>query len=379
VNASGHTHARDRLAPGGRRWDRRPGSSGPWPRRRHRLPGRGQAAAGPGVRPAHAPALAPADLPPSLWAWPGYVVLGLGVALRLAAPQLVIEGRYVPLVASLVLCGLPHGAVDHLLPGWVRARPLSRRAMAALLGGYVLTALAVLLLWLTSPLVAAGLFFLVTVVHWGASELVWFAPQRRPWSFALARGVVPVILPALAFPGRFSHALDALLGPFLTHPPDVSVTGWIRALALIAVALICLAGAGDSRRARLELAGLAGFFLLVDPVFAVGLYFIAWHSWRHIIRLSTVDPAASLQLARRRPARAIHTVIVAALPCTLIALAGLGGFAALLAIHITAAAQVTSVALALIAALTIPHAIIVAWLDAHTQGGARLWPAWPGS
>ena len=303
------------------------------------------------------------QLSPRLWAWPGYGVLALGVAVSLLAPAAVVQARYVPLVASLFICGLPHGAVDHLVPGWVRGRAFSRREMGGFLAAYLALTLVLIPVWLIAPVPALAGFFAVTVLHWGGSELVWFPGQRRPALFAAARGMAPVILPALAFPARFNRAVHALLAPFMTHPPRIAPSGAVEVLGLGLFAVVCLLGAGTTRRARLELLGLVVVFATVDPVFAVGLYFIAWHAWRHLVRLATLDPLAAAELHRRRPDRAMLTVLRAALPCTLAALLGLLGFAALLAVHLSAPAQITAVALALIAALTVPHTILVAWLD----------------
>jgi hypothetical protein len=58
--------------------------------------------------------------------------------------------------------------------------------------------------------------------------------------------------------------------------------------------------------------------------------------------------------------------MAAALPCTVVSLLGLAGFGVLLAVHLTSADQITAVALALIAALTLPHTCVVAWLDRTT-------------
>ncbi len=319
---------------------------------------------------------APLVVPPTVWAWPGYLTLGLGGLAALLAPHLVDELRYVPLLASLVLFGLPHGAVDHLVPGWVRGRPLSRASFAQLIAAYLgLTALGIGL-WLVDPLLALALFFLTAVVHWGASELTWFPGQRRRVAFAAARGLVAVILPALAFPTAFDQATRSLLAPFLTHPPDLAPTGWLRILAIAAFALVCALGAGQDRRARLELLGLVAFFALVQPVFAVGLYFIAWHSWRHIVRLATLEPTAAAQMNAGRPRAAVTTVMAATFPLTALSLLGLAGFGALLAVHLTAADQITAVALAMIAALTLPHTLLVAWLDhtAATRARAAVQP-----
>jgi Brp/Blh family beta-carotene 15,15'-monooxygenase len=137
------------------------------------------------------------------------------------------------------------------------------------------------------------------------------------------------------------------------------------------IVVAALAGAGRSRRARLELAGLIVFFALVEPVFAIGIYFIAWHSWRHILRLATIQPAARAALQSGHGAQAIGRVLLAALPCTALAVAGMAIFGALLAGHLLQPAGAVAIALAVIAALTVPHTLLVAWLDRQQPGAGR--------
>lgn len=341
---------------GGRRRRRRRGDAEP-------PTGSWSASAGAQSASAGAQSASAAALSPRLWAWPGYVVLGAGFALNLVAPAAVAQARYAPLVASLVICGLPHGAVDHLVPGWVRGRAFSPHEMGRFLAAYLVLTLALIPVWFIAPVLALVGFFAVTVLHWGWSELAWFPAQRRPALVAAARGMAAVFLPALAFPARFNRAVHALLMPFMAHPPRIVPTGTVEIVGLALFATVCLLGLGESLRARLELLGVVVFFATVDPVFAVGLYFIAWHSWRHLVRLATIDPVAAAALAERRPVQAILRVLGAAIPCTLAALLGLLGFAALAAVRLSAPAQITAVALALIAALTVPHTILVAWLD----------------
>jgi Brp/Blh family beta-carotene 15,15'-monooxygenase len=261
---------------------------------------------------------------------------------------------------------MPHGAVDHLVPAWVRGRPLGARGRGRLLGAYLGISLAGVVLWLEAPQAALGLFLAVAAAHWGSAELWWFPDARRPLGFAAARGLVPIVVPALAHPGAFAAAMGQLCSPFGAVPPDLTPDGAVRVAAAVALGLVGVAGAGRRLPEMLELAGLTAFFVFVEPVFAVGLYFMAWHLWRHVLRLTTVCPHARRRLAACQLGHAVVQILRAALPCTILALAGLGALAAALDVRVIAA-EITAVALALIAALTIPHAAVVAWLDIHDR------------
>ena len=121
---------------------------------------------------------------------------------------------------------------------------------------------------------------------------------------------------------------------------------------------------------------LAAFFAVVPPILAVGLYFCFWHSLRHIVRLSLLDP-------EWRPARtpapgssgqtasAIRRFAIRSAPITAIALLLLVAL-----FFVVPQAGVTSGALlglylVLISALTLPHVVIVSIMDVRQKVWAR--------
>jgi len=323
------------------------------------------------------------------FALPGHLALLAAIALALLWPAAVDAALWWPLLAGLVVLGLPHGAVDHHVPARL-GRAVSPPRFVA---GYVALAAAVLALWWVAPGAALGVFLAVAAVHWGLGD-VWFArcaggraPFGRRWrlvAFVAARGLLPVALPLLAFPAAAAEGTGAILGAVGADSagwaPDgaLRTAGFAVVAAAVGAALVASAldhrGLADRRGARLdaaELGLLAVAFLLVPPVFAVGLYFTAWHALRHAGRLIAASPAQARLLAAHRPAAALVRWHREAAPCTLASLAGLAVLAALVWQVPAAAPAVTGAALALIAALTIPHALVVAWMDRVQLGSVR--------
>ena len=142
--------------------------------------------------------------------WPSRaVVLLLTVAF---AAGLAVPGwaQYLPFAASLVLFGLPHGAVDHLVPARLAGRAADWRSVLGVVLLYLALSGLCLALWFTAPAAAFVLFVLVTVFHWGAGELhalLFFGPDgiggMGPVSRALLlvlRGSLPMLVPLLFFP-----------------------------------------------------------------------------------------------------------------------------------------------------------------------------------
>src|SRR2546423_7258067 len=66
----------------------------------------------------------------------GVVAVAALLVAALVAPSAVAEAAAGVAVGG-ALVGLPHGAVDHVVPGWLARRPLPLRSLAALLCGYL--------------------------------------------------------------------------------------------------------------------------------------------------------------------------------------------------------------------------------------------------
>ena len=270
------------------------------------------------------------------------VVATVAVVLGLLAPMLVERGQLLVLVVGF-LVGLPHGAVDHLVPfwtGWVRRSPAS---MLAVLVGYV--AVAVLtwagLHW-AGP-VMLPLLLGVSVVHFGAGDLMADRdddPYGRPLPgvalviAVLARGGPVVAGPLLVWAAQAGRALAAVQLDFTT--PVL----WVRVLLAGVVAACVLASAVRSvrtrqHRAAVEVVLLVMLFVAVPPLAAFGIYFGAWHGLRHTARLMARDPCNQADLAAGRLLRPLRRFAVSAALPTLVA----GGSAAAL---VVAASQITT-------------------------------------
>jgi Brp/Blh family beta-carotene 15,15'-monooxygenase len=285
--------------------------------------------------------------------------------------------QWVPLLVGFVVFVLPHGAVDHHIP-----RRLGLRTGPAFVAGYLVAVAGGLALWAIAPLATLAAFLLVAAVHWGSAD-GWYARavHRRPafagrvdtGLFVAARGALPVALPVLAHPADLARGADAILGAVGAGPAPV-LPGSVRAAGLAAVILLVAAagvtglraGRGRPWWARLvdvgELALLAAFFTVTPAILAVGTYLLAWHAPRHIARLIATDPVQ----AALPPGRALVAWTREATPLTLASLAGLALLAGT-AWGVSASTEaIAGAGLALIAALTFPHAAVVGWMD-HRQ------------
>nr|WP_279591136.1 Brp/Blh family beta-carotene 15,15'-dioxygenase [Modestobacter marinus] len=278
-------------------------------------------------------------------------------------------------MAAGVLLGLPHGAVDHLVPDWVAGRP-GRVLRPGVLVGYAATALIALGALLVAPVASLLVLFAVSAVHFGMGEVAFDAersgtswrPAWRDLAPVVGLGGLPVAVPLARWPEEADRVLAALspgLPALLT--PGVRQA----ALAVVGVAvLVTVLGALVHGRPGWagEAVLLSALFLLVPPAAAFGAYFGGWHAVRHIGRLLVLDPRNGEDLAAGRLGAPLRRYAAAAAAPTAVALAGIA--------LLVAGAQRpdwTAGALAVLLGLTVPHMAVVALLDrrAPSRPGRR--------
>ena len=332
--------------------------------------------------------------------WPSWLLVAALVLLFAADLTVPHWVEYLPFALSLVVFGLPHGAVDHLAV----PRLLGREARAIwpvlavgllylVLGGLYLA------LWFVAPVAAFALFIALTWFHWGGGDLYALAAfvsdrgeypagwTRRALTL-LVRGGLPMLVPLLAFPETYRAVAGSIVDLFA--PDSVAFLSWafepsFRLLTGVAFALFA-AGvlASGYRSAKMsgargawavdiaETAGLALYFALVPPVLAVGIYFCLWHAPQHIARLVLLDGKSAGALEAGRVAPALIRFARDAALLTVAALVLLLGL--YLVVHENSAAPSSLLALylVLISVLTLPHVVVVSFMD-FRQG---LWRRW---
>jgi Brp/Blh family beta-carotene 15,15'-monooxygenase len=313
--------------------------------------------------------------------WLPWIPVGLCTLAFAAGLDVPAEWRYLPLAASVIVLGLPHGAVDWAaLPRAVTGR-LDPRWILVVLAIYLVVGGAYAAAWFLLPVASAAAFVALTWFHWGQGELhplvavlgVDYLDSRpRRALTVLVRGGLPMLVPLLAFPGRYREVVAAFAAPFggelgwpVTPEVRLALGAGFAGLTLATLGVGYLAA--EDRRAWAVDAGEVGllwaFFLTVPPVFAVGVYFSAWHALRHVARVATLDDTAAAALARGRFGPAVRRFArEAALPT-------LGGLAVCGTLWVAAPdpaatlAGIAAVYLVAIAVMTLPHVVVVTWLD----------------
>lgn len=297
------------------------------------------------------------------------VVAGIGLSV---VPAPAAASVVVLTISGIgLMAGLPHGSVDHTLTSSLSGRPVW-----LVTGSYAATAvLAYVLLSTTGP-IGWGVIVVLSVAHFGAGEvqmlraLTDWRPGRIATAATAVAGTGALLLP-LARSGNQLRAVAAALSPGLADvlgadPLRLSITAvWVLA-AIIAVTAVVRA-----RRpviaVDLALVGALGAF--APPLMAFAVWFGAWHSLRHTGRLLTLEPRCAALLAIDEPRKALAALARQALWPTTVAVTVL---AALTALTANAPDPVAALAqtLRVLLALTVPHMLIVTWLDRQPAAAA---------
>jgi Brp/Blh family beta-carotene 15,15'-monooxygenase len=316
--------------------------------------------------------------------WPSWVAIAVVATVFSMGVSLPPRLRYLPLFGSIVLVGLPHGGVDHLAIPRTRGETPTARWFGWVGLLYLLLGGVYAALWFVAPAVSVLLFIAITWLHWGQGD-VWplrsvvgadhLASRAGRAGTVLVRGGIPMLVPLYWFPGRYRAVVDAIVGRFgisatalnALFDPTVRVllVGGLATLSLLAIA-VGFSRADDRSTWAVdagETALLWWFFTAVPPVFAIGVYFTAWHSLRHVGRLIAIDPGGRDALVSGRPVVAFRRFARDAAPLTLLSLLFLVGLYLSVPNPPTDVPGLLALYLVFIAVLTLPHVVVVAIMD----------------
>jgi Brp/Blh family beta-carotene 15,15'-monooxygenase len=310
-----------------------------------------------------------------------WTLLALAVGAVLAGLTIQPSGDGIPLAPLLLLAiglfvlGIPHGCFDQEVYRLLRKRGKRRVHLVAFLVGYLLLVLLYGLLWAVSPLFGLVSFYALTWYHWGVGDRDWETFVRgqpigrgQGWDravFVFVRGGLPMALPFLFHPERVEWFLQACLDLFPSAgaphlAPAITTVGWAGSGLLLAGALfLALRQRPHWQRRETEVLGLVALFLLLPPLLAVGLYYVFWHAGRHLLRLRF---SFAPEWVRERSLILLSGGMIFSATAVLISMAlGL----------LREIDEELFLALLLVCTccLTLPHSLVVDWLDRREVEG----------
>ena len=243
-----------------------------------------------------------------------WLLLSSGALLALLNPGVTFGYAWVPFLVSLFIFGMPHGAMDWMVQNRLGGvHGLMNRSIAFF--PYIgLMAFSTVLL-IVFPVFTVSAFMVLTTIHFGTADLLATghadeSPFRRGL-FIIGRGCL-ILGPAFAFhPQAAWEPFGLLVGTGAASASSVAFVSSISVVllsvgVLLAITHVLLTFQTSSRVALLDL--IESILILVlsafaSPLFAIGLYFVSTHAYRHSIRLASdpmlEDEVSQVSLPRR--------------------------------------------------------------------------------
>lgn len=261
-------------------------------------------------------------------------------------------------LGSAVILGVPHGACDPWVPGWVRQKPSRLPFLFWFFVAYLSLSLLYLLVWKVASFPATVLFLLLTAWHWGTADAsLLFPPGWRWFSFGLGRGLL-VMLGPFAFHTPEAWQVVQLMTPVAGPAPAPLFFQGFLILPLL-LTLISHPGKTEWGETFLLLLLLA----LTPPLVGVGTYFVAFHAWRHLLRLADLRDHLASQTDLKLWLGSLGRLLAFAVPLTIATLLLLPFLPRFLGPMPETPEQWVGAYLILLAVLTMPHAVLVGWVD----------------
>lgn len=289
--------------------------------------------------------------------FPWFCAILLGLA-GLFFPREAAAAAPLFFLSSTVVLGVPHGACDPWVPGWLLHRPSRLPFLAVFFAFYLLISFLYLLVWKAAPVAATLLFLFLTAWHWGTADAsLLFPPGLRWLMFGLGRGFW-VMLGPFAFHTAEAWRVVTLMAPDAGSAPSSILFQYLLLLPFL-LTLVARPNWMEWGETLLLLLLLA----LTPPLVGVGTYFIAFHAWRHLLRLAEIRDQLPPDQSVRIWLHSLGRLLLFAVPLTLITLALLPALPRFLHLHPVNAEGWVGPYLILLAVLTLPHALLVGWVD----------------
>lgn len=261
-------------------------------------------------------------------------------------------------LASVVLVGIPHGAIDHIMAEKIYGLDSSWRGRALFYGLYLGLMILVGGLWLIQPVLGLLFFFAISIYHFGQADMEDFLAQDSSgFSWYIKRGLFIIGLivfsdTSVSYP-IMAKAVNTNAATISSLLPDPKIVLY---LLFAGYGLTFLYARATSKienglRFLADSLLLATLFLTAGPIIGFAVYFSLWHSIGHVFEMQRYlreqsEPMSLLQFYK------------SAAPFTLISLAGL---ALLATVNHAFGMEEQFIALMfiLISVLTLPHMVIV--------------------
>lgn len=295
-----------------------------------------------------------------------YKILSLTAAaaailLEVVWPELADQVKYPALALCLLVIGIPHGSIDHIVTAKVYNLRYTLRDQLPFYLYYFAMMIAMAVVWIISPLAGLLLFLAVTIYHFGQADLehLNLSPIPKRLLF-LSRGTMImglVLFSDISYTGPVIQditGLEILSSEFVVHYSFQINLFFVLQYLLIQTGLIATSKETERNRflnLSIDSVLLAALFWIVNPILAFSIYFGLWHSLGHVREmLDFFDQVGSPMNMK--------SFFIKSLPLTLITFAGMALMYGLIE-TVNIGMSIISLLFIIISVLTLPHMLIV--------------------
>lgn len=286
------------------------------------------------------------------------VVCSVLILFSIFYPQTASNWSVWILLASVVLIGIPHGAIDHIMAGKVYGMDSSWRGQLRFYTMYLGLMIIVAGLWLIQPILGLLFFFAISIYHFGQSDMEDFiTTQSRKYIWYTIRGAFIVGLILLADTSVsysiLAQAIYASEASIINTLPEDRLMLYLL-LALYSLFFLYAWATSilkNGLRFLVDSLLLLALFLITGPLIGFAVYFALWHSFGHVFEMQRY-------LRKKNESMSMLQFYKYATPFTLVSLVGLA-FLAGINHAMGFEEQFIALMFILISVLTLPHMVIV--------------------
>lgn len=273
--------------------------------------------------------------------------------------------RYAILIISLLIIGIPHGAIDHLIAARLVSYDAGNKFWIFFYSLYLLAVIVIGIIWITIPKIGFILFLLMTLYHFGQADMAAISRNSSNLILPPSRGVFIIILILFTHPNSIAGIIEAASTisinqtSVFTHYNTVVLTLGIIQYMLVLCWYWYLNYDFKLQRYITDALLLCALFLASDPVIAFAVYFMLWHGIGHVEEMRSFFASHDEPMQWSR-------FYKKALPFSLLSWVGLALVYGV-SIYFELTSQWIPLIFILISALTLPHLVVVEKMHAYDR------------
>lgn len=195
------------------------------------------------------------------------------------------------LFISIVVLGIPHGAIDHIVAARVYGLNETLKGHLLFYTSYLFVMLLVGLLWLVFPIGGMAFFLLISIYHFGQADMVSLVNPKSKFSalFAWARGLLVIGIIIFGHPEISLPIIETAIRSqpeWFSFFSENAMVLYLVVLFFYLIPVGLLLYSGDLLVAKsrfiLESVLLIALLTFTGPLVSFAIYFALWHSAGHV-------------------------------------------------------------------------------------------------